>query len=265
MHELIVFLRAADREAIKAELTQVLPEVKSMHRCEAIARGLGFRTEAALLAALRAANGVKATTNGVRFCSYLREKGFDVSPLPFRHAVARVAIRAVIARMPKLTRHGVGVGAPQRRDDGRWESVEDLHLRARASRDELLGDAGVDEVLRSLAFLAHAPATRTIRPRTSSYWIKHIAENYVAGGPGSEWSEPGYVANGSLIAAALHLGFLCKTSVDEFGWDRRTVTFNMSNSALVELDIQYRPHGARAEDRRRRAEERAWRSAPPFA
>ena len=40
-------------ELIKADLTKHLSEVKSSHRVEAIGRGLGFRTYAALLAASR--------------------------------------------------------------------------------------------------------------------------------------------------------------------------------------------------------------------
>jgi hypothetical protein len=75
-------------EAIKADLTRALPEVKSSHRCEAIARGLGFRTYAALLAASRLPVPVFATAQGAAFSAYLADHRFDTRSLPFYRAVA---------------------------------------------------------------------------------------------------------------------------------------------------------------------------------
>ena len=256
MFTLNIPVTSAGLDALKADLTRTLPEVKSSHRCEAIARGLGFRTYAALLSTTRSPDPVIATVHGAAFSAYLAEHRFDVPPHPFYRAVGRVAICAVLEKMPKLTMWGIGVGEPRRKSDGKWESWPDLQAKFIARREELLSDHAVEPFLLSLAFLSRVKPTKTIRKGTGSYWLKHIAENYACTYPEGDKLGPQYVTNGVLIAAAVHAGFNTKTYVDDSGYDSLNVSFNMSKPSLEDLDCEIRPNGARAQDRRRREERR---------
>ena len=245
-------------DAIKTELTQTLPDVKSSHRCEAAARGLGFRTYASLLVASRSPDPTIATAHGAAFSAYLAEHGFNVPPLPFYRAVGRVALRAVLEKVPKLTAYGIGVGDPKRKSDGKWESAHDRQVRFVAAREELLNK--VEPFLLSLAFVSKVQPTKTIREGIGSYSLKHIAEKYACTYPEGDVLGPRYVANGVLIAAAVHVGFNIKTYVGNLGHDSLNVSFNMSNSSVADLDCEIRPDGARAQDRRHRAEMRKFKS-----
>ncbi len=254
MFTLTVPVTSANLDAIKGELARTLPEVKSSHRCEALGRGLRFGTYAALRAAMRSPDAVIATACGAAFITYLAEHGFAVPALAFYRAVARVAIRAVLEKVPKLTMWGIGVGDRRRTPDGRWETWQDLQVRFRAEREALLGDDAVKSFLLSLAFLARVERTKTIRKGTGSYRLKHIAENYPCTYPEGDKLGPRYVANGVLIAAAVHAGFNIKSHVDDYGRDSVNVNFNMSKPLLDDLDCEIRPDGGRAQERRRREE-----------
>lgn len=254
---------SADRlDAIKAELTQKLPDVKSSHRCEAIARGLGFRTYAGALAAVKAEALGTGQVRGDLFTAYLAEHGFNVSPKMLHHAAAKVALRDISERTPKLTMWGIGVGRPRQKEDGRWEDFRDMNAKFRNDRAELVSDGAVKPFLASLAFLERVTSTKTIRKGTGSYGLKHIAEKYACTYPEGEKLGPIYVSNGVLIAAALHAGFKMKTYVDELGYDDLNVSFNMSKPCLEDLDCEIRPDGARAQDRRRREEMKRYRHYP---
>lgn len=249
-------------EFIKTELTHKLPDVKSSHRCEALARGLGFRTYAAALAAAKAEMPIAAHIRGDLFKAYLSDHGFDVRPEWLYRAAAKVALRDVSERTPKLTMWGIGVGRPRRKEDGRWEDFRDMNVKFRQDRAELVSDGAVEAFLTSLAFLARVTPTKTIRKGTGSYWLKHIAENYACTYPDGDKLGPTYVANGVLIAAALHAGFKIKTYVDELGYDDLNVSFNMSKPCLEDLDCEIRPNGGRAQDRRHREEMKRHRRYP---
>lgn len=242
--------------AIKAELTRTLPGVKSSHRCEAAARGLGYKTYASMLAAGRSTDVLISTARGAVFSAYLADHDFEVPPLPLYRAVARVAVRAVLDHNPKLTRHGIGTGRPQLREDRKRETPQEHYATFLKSREELLGDHALEEFLRALAFLALVPPTKTVRPGTDSYRLKHIAENHRCTYPEGEELGPDYVSNGALIAAAIHAGFRYRTYVDDLGYDSLNVNFNMSKAALDELDCEIRPKGARAQSRRMREQMR---------
>lgn len=242
--------------AIKLELTKTLSEVKSMHRCEAIARGLGYRTYSSLLDDSNSTPTALATIDGGAFGAYLQHHGFDVSSLPFYRTTARVAIREAMNKTPKLTAFGIGIGEPRRKPDGTWENSKDLQAKYDREREDLLTDDAVHAFLTSLAFLSRVKRTSTVRPKTNSYWIKHIAENYACTFPEGDKLGPFYVPNGALIAAAIHAGFIVKTHVDpDSGRDSLNATFNMSTTSLTELDVEIRPDGARAQARRIRAEQ----------
>ena len=91
---------AVDR--IKALLTQSLPEVKSSHRVEALGRGLGFRTYAALRAAAQTTAPAVVAVAGSHFSDYLKDHGFEADPAHLYRAAAHVAIQAALDALPRL-------------------------------------------------------------------------------------------------------------------------------------------------------------------
>lgn len=257
MFALNIPVTSASLDAIKAELTRTLSHVKSSHRCEAIARGLGYRTYAALLAATRAPITDLATAQGSAFSGYLAEHGFNVPVLAFYHAVTRVARQAVLERMPKLTMWGIGVGAPSLKSDGTRENWKDLVVKFDKERADLLGDHATEPFLLALAFVSRVERTKTIRSDADSYWLKHMAEKYACTFPEGGKLGPQYVTNGILIAAAVHAGFSVKSYLGGNGYDSLNVSFNMSKRSLTDLECEIRPDGARAQDRRRKQEGRS--------
>jgi len=54
-HEMDIFIALKDVQQIKKTLARILPEVKSSHRVEAVARGFGWKSNAALRACLMCA------------------------------------------------------------------------------------------------------------------------------------------------------------------------------------------------------------------
>lgn len=89
-----------------------------------------------------------------------------------------------------------------------------------------------DAFLACLAYLDNVRPTKTIRPNTNSYALKHRAEKYRSTYPQGEPLGPTYVPNGIFIAAALHLGFRMRTRWDERGYESPNATFNMSTPTL---------------------------------
>jgi hypothetical protein len=110
--------------------------------------------------------------------------------------MTRDDIAAVLARYPSLNPEGLGFPRGLRPTDpaGREEWL----ARQRAT---LLGDWHADACTRAESWLMERTKIRT--PRLSSYWLKHRAEE-----------EVGYITNGDLIVAAIHLGFPIKGSPD---------------------------------------------------
>lgn len=232
---------------MKAELTVRLPKVKSSHRCEALARGLGFGT----YSSAKAASETIVRVRGELFRDYLKDRGIDVSPECLFLVAARIAIHQVADRYPELTTRGLGFGRPTLNAQGRWESPQEVFKRFQDDRSELFDDSTTAGFLASLSLLGDVLPTRTVRPGTGSYWLKHIAEKCSCSYPTGEKLGPVYVTNGAFIAAALHAGFKMKRHRDELGYDAVSVTFNMSKKRLVDIDCEVRPDGAHAQDRRR--------------
>jgi hypothetical protein len=107
-------------ELIKSGPTKSLPEVKSSHRVEALGRGLGFRTYAALLAASESPVPPIAVVSGAVFLGYLKGHGLEADPAHLYRAAAHVAIRGVLDRCPS-------------------ELSNDRHERRRVWADEPIG------------------------------------------------------------------------------------------------------------------------------
>lgn len=236
MQNFDVDLSVAELKAIKADLLSAYPHVKSSHRCETLARGLGCGTYASLLAAAK--TNRRCELNAGRFKNYLHEHKIHVSEIDFYRSLGRSALRAAAASMAELTSNGFGYGAPRRYSNGRLETWNETRARFNEHRADLLESA--DEFLRARAFLINVPKTKTIRPKTSSYWLKHIAEKYPCTFPDGTELGPHYVSNGALIAAAIHLGFSWKKYLDGYGYDSLNVGFNMSERVLNEFYKRYR-------------------------
>lgn len=261
MFTLTIAVNTANLDIIKLALARALPDVKSSHRCEAIARGLGFRTYASLLEAVRSGRGPVATADGTAFREYLASHDFNVGSPPFYRAVGYAALKSVAEAYPRLTDHGIGVGPPRNRG-GYWQTAAEWRSMFAEGRADLTSEASVEPFLLSLAFVQRVERTRTLRPATNSYWLKHIAENYACTYPDGEELGPQYVANGLLIAAAVHAGFQLKTSMDDYGYESMNAGFNMSKASLYDLDCEIRPDGARARSRRERERQRSQKGYP---
>jgi hypothetical protein len=193
-----------DIELLKRELGVLLPAVKSSHRVEAMARGLGWQTNAALRTTL----GNEAIERGVddrAFTDYLKLRGFSEAPFDalseavvgckFPHE--RAALQRVMAHEPRLARWGFGVHRDARQT--REERLNEFEQ----NRAELCRAGGIAEFLRAREYLSYASHRRTVNYRVSSYGLKHGAEHYFR----DRGLNNNYVSNGALIAAAIHLGF----------------------------------------------------------
>lgn len=251
MFVLDIVLTSKNLEAVKRDLLHRLPDVKSSHRCEALARGLGFQTFAAARAAAASVVPKSVRVNGAPFRTYLSAHGFEVKSSTLFESVAKIALLNVSDRIERLTMWGMGIGESKRRADGRWETTEDRSKRFASERDELRSDYAIRPFLLSLALLHRVPATKTIRRGTGSYFLKHIAEKYSCTYPEGEPLGPHYVPNGALIAAAIHAGFKTRSHYDDYGQESLNVGFNMSKPAIEDLDAEIRPDGRRSQVRKR--------------
>lgn len=231
---------AAQVDSMKADLTKYLPSIKSSHRVEALARALGFKTYAALRSATLP---IEVAVNWPAFNDYLREKGFSATAKPLYLAAGRAVIRLIMELYPNLTRAGVGINTQHHRGETTQEYVE----RFRRERADMLSDSSVEEFLRSYSLVLRIPKTRTITTKRGAYGLKHIAENASFFYPDGEESPPNYVCTGSLIFAAVNAGFRYKDYPDS-----QSVSFNMLQSVIDDLDCEIRPDGATAQSREAR-------------
>ena len=235
--------------ALKSHLRGVVPELSSALRCEALARGIGFRTFASLQAALADGKILNPVVDGQAFYAFANSRSSEVKTSQIYVAVSRFVIANLLKRHDRMFAHGFGFGPPERTTSGKRESPSELYARVTASRADCLDPTFCMEFLRAVALLSKVSKTKTIRP-SGSYWVKHIAENLNCTFPDGELLGPDYVSNGALIFAALHLGFRYRTHLQAGGYDAPNLTFNMSKKQLVDLDIEVSPNGAYAQDRR---------------
>lgn len=146
--------------AMKAYMTRTLPDVKSSHRCEGLARGLGYRTYAALIAAPASET---AQADGQAFAEYLAAQGFECPPSQLYRTAAFAALAQVAEQEPRLTAWGIGIGEFQREQNGQWETTGAYNRRRGEARRELIADGAIPRFLLSLALLQRIPPTATIR------------------------------------------------------------------------------------------------------
>jgi len=249
--DLRISITLAAIDAIKADLRRALPNIKSSHRAEAAARGLGYSTYAAMRAAARTDEPEPAAVDWRSFTGYLEDKDLQAEAADLYRACAHAALQCVLERFPRLTIFGIEKGRLERNPDGTRETPAQHHARVAEARKEFFDPHGADEFLLSLAMLARVKAIKTFSD-SNSYWLKHIAENYTCTYPDGRKLGPRYVANGAVIAAAAHAGF----AVREYP-DSPNTTFNMSKRSLIDLDCEVRPTAPYAQRRRWQEQARA--------
>jgi hypothetical protein len=179
-----------DIEHMKDTLRVSLPDIKSSHRVEALARGLGWATNASMRAAL-ATEPVETGPDEGAFLGYLRQHSFEAPSDSLVRAFAEAGVRRAMDLEPELS--GFGYRVP--RDRG--ETPEEAEALFLANRAEMLGEQGVDEFIRAAEFLSKFGRRKSLNRKRTSYGLKHDAER--AAGD--------YVSNGMMIAAALAMGF----------------------------------------------------------
>jgi hypothetical protein len=193
----------ADSERIKLALRESIPTVKSSHRVEAMARGLGWNTNAAMRAVLADAPA-PINLDDDAFLTYLAAHDFPVARGILDSAVEKAigltshsAIRAVMDKMPELGRGGFFV------HDRRQGTLKENRQQHEQGRANMLLDDAIGEFERAVEFLEHRGQRATLNRQVTSYTWKHSAEKFhrAAG------ADNDYVANGMMIAAAIHLGF----------------------------------------------------------
>jgi len=222
--KLIVSLSLID--AIKDELRQSLPEVKSSHRTEALARGLGWATNAAMRASLTSGVSERAALPGL-FTDYLAQRGVEIASRALRDAVLRVQIRGVMAVHEQLTHHGFGV------HEGDRISVTEWQKRYARSRAEMLEPPAIAQFERACEFLARLETTCAPTRVLGSYRLKHSAERWHR----HRGADPDYVSNGMLLAAAYHLGLQVRRA------SRTAFTgyLNVSTASVRALEAERKP------------------------
>lgn len=215
--------------SIKAELAKTLPDVKSSHRAEALARGLGLNTYASLLAATKGAHYHSASFEWKGASTYLANHGFFPPAKPFFIAVGRCAVQEVLQQEPILTMSGLGDGGPHRKADGTRETAEEQVLRFRKWRAEFMADQSIEQFLRAVDLVGRFKKIKTINKKAFSYGLKHTAEKRFCAYPDGEILGPNYVSNGALIAAAINVGFVYKRDGNSLN-----AFFNMSQKSIEE-------------------------------
>ncbi len=258
--DLLIPLTEHTLAALKGDLARALPAIKSSHRVEALARALGFATNAALRAALIDQTVCRVGLDATAFSRFLADRADPVDTRKVYRAAARVAIQDVMQRELALTAWGYRVGRPQRKDDGRYESESERQARFETARNEMLTDGCADEFLRALVLVQLLTPIKSINPHAGSYGLKHRAEKLPSSCPDGSTLGPHYVSNGILMAAAVYAGYRYKTYADDLGYTSINVAFNMSQTSIDDVIATYEPSRL-SSDRQQRALRRSMRQA----
>lgn len=187
-------------DGIKGELFHTLAQVKSSHRVEAVARGLGFKTNAALCHALKS-SAVDVELEPDAFSAYLREHGYIVDYTSLLRAVAKIAIKQVMQKTPNLTHFWFGIYYD------RNQTIENRMKEFEKNRKAMLTEYATDEFLIAMEFASHLQLRKTLNKSVTSYGLKHQAERFFQANPRPDRPGHGYIINGMMIVAAIHLGF----------------------------------------------------------
>jgi hypothetical protein len=197
-----------DLSALKSDLRRIHLTTAATRRTEGAARGLGFGSYAALRSALQGGPRVVRPDDQVfaDYISYQPEEG--KGPRSLSRAIARIAVRRVIERQPRLTE--CGFDSPYRRlvGDGKITPAE-RRAAFDTRREATLSDYNMDEFELAWIYLSMQGRRKTINFDFGSYGLKHRAEN-LSRKYGMHEHLGNYVSNGMFIIAALASGFEAK-------------------------------------------------------
>jgi hypothetical protein len=215
---------------IETALSRSLPVVSQHQRREALARGLGLSSSAALHESLISPAAGPVVGNGQAFAACLARWDHQVNDAAFYNAAALSALDVVAGFLPLLGRSGYGSLPPgQTAPDGFVD----------ADRTELAEAIAVPGFLQAVHFLQSAPRMLGKRPRACSYSLKHLAERHSAAWSDGSRVGTGYVTNGELIAAGIYLGF---------EWEHDGA--HGSRDILLDVDLRQLERGERTAARR---------------
>lgn len=218
--------------AIKAELSKYYPDIKSSHRVEALARALGFSTNAALRAALKEGETLERDINWEGFRGYLGPRNISVEARPLYLVLGRSILKSILDEYPTLTYAGIGVNTSHYKGETEGAYLE----RFQGERVAMLRDASVEQFLRSYVLVSLIPKSHDFEDGRGAYGLKHTAENMAFAYPDGAVAAPEYVSTGSVIFAAVHAGFKYHKHGEEY-----QVVFNMCQSSIKTLDREIRP------------------------
>jgi hypothetical protein len=214
---------------VKARLAKVYPDTKPTHRMEATARGLGYKTYAALLTDLNL-GPIKVTADDEALCRALGVLAESTTGRPIRglsRAVAKSMLAPVLDEHPELTQHGFDSIWHGSKDDLRKPIEEREAMFAERRKEAYESDWAADQFELALIFLGAQTKIKTMNLRESSYGLKHRAEN-LSREFGMFKHLGDYVSNGMLIAAAYSTGF----SVKRIGRTSYNAYLNISSKTV---------------------------------
>ncbi|MGC6500822.1 MAG: hypothetical protein ACON4C_11565 [Henriciella sp.] len=215
-----VYLSASDIPVVKRWLRQAIPNVQASIRTEAMARGFGFNTNAALLAEVKTGN-VSLEVNEIKFVDFLHQRGSNPPDRTLPRAVIRTLIEPVLEANPRLTTHGFGVP-----NSYGWSGPKYTN-EVKRSRDEYYDDWQCDQFELALLLLQHCQKRKTLNRNVTSYGLKHTAER-ISREHKIRTDLGNYVSNGVLIAAAFYEGF----DVRPIEWGSLNAYLNISSKSL---------------------------------
>lgn len=205
---------------LKADLRTALPRTPATHRLEALARGLGFNTYAALRAALHVAPRLVGA-NDDAFLTYLSDKNFAANDRALRRTLARLAIRRIMDTDTELTAAGYGIAWSH------YPTVAEQREAFSKQRAELLDDWSADQFELALKYLARLDRRKSSNRDYTTYNLKHQAER-LSRDRGLFTHLGNYVSNGVFIVAALAAGF----QVRRIAWDSLSGYVNATTRSI---------------------------------
>lgn len=205
MHMLVY---ESDLSSIKESLRRDHPDTRPSHRMEAVAKGLGFLTYAALLSSLKT-GALSVVVDDQAFCASLgvahtSEKGKPVRSLS--RGIARAMLRKVLDAHPELTQRGFDAVWLGGRDELRKSKEEREVLFQERRREAYEDDWSADQFELALIFLSRQKKIKSLNRQMGSYSLKHGAEN-LSRSFGLFTYLGNYVSNGMFLAAAYATGF----------------------------------------------------------
>ena len=215
-----------DLPYLKTNLKKYHPEAQASRRIEAAARGLGFKSYAALLHKLKQGPTLVEISDA-NFCQFLEAQEADgTRNRSLSRSMLRIATNKILEQEPRITARGFDSLRPQTNSEMKM-SLEERQAAFEERRNETTRDLEMDELELALIYLDMQDARKTLNKDYSSYSLKHRAENLSR--KQKQYTHLGdYVSNGMLIIAAKIRGFKCK----QVSYQSPNAFFNISSKTV---------------------------------